>query len=76
MEVFRVTNGLENSLMAQFARDLGEVFEDHFVRAVALLSSIVAEHNDVSVIEVRLQILKQWLRTDSSSGRSIALHFY
>ena len=41
--------------MAQFARDLGEVFEDHFVRAVTLLSSVVAEHNDVSVIEVRLQ---------------------
>lgn len=41
--------------MAQFARDLGNVFEDHFVRAVTLLSLIVAEHNDVSVIEVRLQ---------------------
>lgn len=64
--------------MAQFARDLGEVFEDHFIRAVTLLSSIVAEHNDVSVIEVRLQflILNQWPRTDSSSGHSIALHFY
>ncbi|KAF8430325.1 armadillo-type protein [Tirmania nivea] len=38
-------------LLAQFARDLGEVFESHFARAVTLLSSIVVKHSDVSVIE-------------------------
>lgn len=40
-----------DSLLAQFARDLGEVFEGHFARAVTLLSSIVVKHSDVSVIE-------------------------
>lgn len=48
---FRVTNRWY-SLLTQFARDLGEVFEIHFARAVVLLSTIVVKHTDVSVIEV------------------------
>lgn len=39
------------NLLSQFAHDLGATFEPYFGRAVALLSSLVAKHADVSTIE-------------------------
>ena len=47
-------------LLAQFARDLGAVFETHFSRALQLLSAIVMKDNDLSIIEVFISRLEKF----------------
>lgn len=39
------------SLVAQFARDLGQRFEKHFATAITLVASVAATHPSVEVIE-------------------------
>lgn len=39
------------SLVAQFARDLGQRFEKHFLATVSLITSVAATHSSVEVIE-------------------------
>ncbi|EER41666.1 HEAT repeat protein [Histoplasma capsulatum H143] len=39
------------SLVAQFARDLGQRFERHFASAVTLVASVAATHSNIEVIE-------------------------